>query len=81
MDYENVGKTIMNMDPAVRFVTIFDTNDQKPIYSEHKPGVTNLLSKEESQESLQLALNAWKTRRNLNQKLEKENMFLQNMKK
>ena len=69
MDYENVGKTIMNMDPAVRFVTIFDTNDQKPIYSEHKPGVTNLLSKEESQESLQLALNAWKTRSKLEPKI------------
>src|SRR5687768_17944818 len=71
MDYENVGKTIMNMDPAVRFVTIFDTNDQKPIYSEHKPGVTNLLSKEESQESLQLALNAWKTRSKLEPKIGK----------
>ena len=71
MDYENVGKTIMNMDPDVRFVTIFDTNDQKPIYSEHKSGVTNLLSKEESQESLQLALNAWKTRSKLEPKIGK----------
>src|SRR3546814_11885177 len=46
----------------LRLVTIFDTNDKKILYSEHKPGVTNLLSKEESQESLQLAINAWKTR-------------------
>ena len=71
MDYQNVGKTIMNTDPAVRFVTIFDTNEQKSIYSEHKPGVTNLLSKEESQESLQLALNAWKTRSKLEPKIGK----------
>ena len=71
MNYENLGKTIMNMDPGVRFVTIFDTNDKKMLYSEHKPGVTNLLSKEESQESLQLAINAWKTRSKLEPKIGK----------
>ena len=43
------------MDSGVHFVTIFDTNNEKILNSEHKPGVTNLLSKEESQESLQLA--------------------------
>ena len=41
MDYENLGKNILNLDPAVRFVTIFDTNNGKILYSEHKPGVTN----------------------------------------
>ena len=71
MDYENIGKNILNLDPAVRFVTIFDIVDQKPIYSEHKPGVTNLLSKEESQESLRLAINGWKTRRKLVSKIGK----------
>ena len=43
------------MDSGVHFVTIFDTNNEKIFNSEHKPGVTNLQSKEESQESLQLA--------------------------
>ena len=71
MDYENIGKNIINLDPAVRFVTIFDTNNGKILYSEHKPGVTNLLSKEESQESLQLAINAWKTRSKLEPKIGK----------
>ena len=70
------------MDSGVHFVTIFDTNNEKIFNSEHKPGVTNLLSKEESQESLQLALLMHgKHVVNLNQKLEKENMFLQNMKR
>jgi hypothetical protein len=71
MDYKNIGKNILNLDPTVRFVTIFDTNDGKILYSEHKPGVTNLLSKEESQESLQLAINGWKTRSKLEPKIGK----------
>ncbi|MFB5600583.1 MAG: hypothetical protein ACE5SW_10185 [Nitrososphaeraceae archaeon] len=61
----------MNLDRNVRFVTIFDTKEGKPVYSEHKEGVTNLLSKEESKESLQLALNAWKTRSKLEPKIGK----------
>src|SRR5688500_13321170 len=61
----------MHIDPAMHFVTTFDTNAQKPINSEHKPGVTKLLSKEESQESLQLALNAWKIRSKLAPKIGK----------
>ena len=51
MDYQNVGKTINEYGSCCTFRRIFDTNDQKPIYSEHKPGVTNLLSKEENQNS------------------------------
>jgi len=57
------------MDPNVRFVTIFDTNEEKPVFSEHKSGVTNLLSKDESKESLQLAINAWKIRSKLAPKI------------
>lgn len=71
MEYENTGKTIMNMDSAIRFVTIIDTNDEKVLFSEHKVGATNYLSKEESQESLQLAINAWKTRSKLTSKIGK----------
>lgn len=71
MNYEELGKKIMNLDRNVRFVTIFDTKEGKPVFSEHKEGVTNLLSKEESKESLQLALNAWKTRSKLEPKIGK----------
>ena len=71
MNYNEIGKNIMGMDRDVRFVTIFDTKEEKPVFSEHKPGVTNLLSKDESKESLQLALNAWKTRSKLAPKIGK----------
>ncbi len=71
MEYENVGNQIMKMDPAVRFVTILDTTDEKVLYSEHRAGATNYLSKEESQDSLQLAINAWKTRSKLTSKIGK----------
>lgn len=69
MNYNEIGKNIMGMDANVRFVTIFDTNEEKPVFSEHKSGVTNLLSKDESKESLQLAINAWKIRSKLAPKI------------
>jgi len=71
LEYNELGKTILGLDSAIRFVTIFDTKDEKIMYSEHNPGTTNLLSKEESQESLQLAINAWKTRSKLTSKIGK----------
>jgi hypothetical protein len=76
MNYEELGKKIMDLDPNVRFVTIFDTKEGKPVYSQHKQGVENLLSKEESKESLQLALNAWKTRAKLEPKIGKGKFVL-----
>jgi ribosomal protein S2 len=71
IEFENVGKTIMNMDSAIRFVTILDTNDEKVLFSEHKTGATDYLSKEESQESLQFVINTWKTRSKLTSKIGK----------
>ncbi len=76
MNYNEIGKNIMAMDPNVRFVTIFDTKQEKPVFSEHKSGVTNLLSKDESKESLQLALNAWKIRSKLAPKIGKGKFVL-----
>ena len=71
LEFSELGKKILSLDPAIRFVTIFDTKDEKILYSEHTSGTTNLLSKEESQESLQLAINAWKTRSKLASKIGK----------
>ncbi|MGD9673857.1 MAG: hypothetical protein AB7U98_10320 [Candidatus Nitrosocosmicus sp.] len=71
MDYENLGKDILNLDSTVRFATILDINDEKVLYSEHRSGTTNLLSKEESKESLRLAINAWKTRGKFSSKIGK----------
>jgi hypothetical protein len=41
------------------------------MYSEHREGVKNLLTPEESKKSLELAINAWKTRNNLAPKIGK----------
>ncbi|MGD1835210.1 MAG: hypothetical protein ACPKQO_05765 [Nitrososphaeraceae archaeon] len=71
MDYENLGKKILDLDSSIRLVTILNANDEKVLFSEHRSGVTNLLSKEESKESLQLAINAWKTRGKLAPKIGK----------
>jgi hypothetical protein len=36
--------------------------DGKIIFSDHRPGVTNLLTPDESRKSLEMAVNAWKSR-------------------
>ena len=61
---------IINIDPKIRLVTLCDTNG-KIMYSRHRQGVTNLLSNEESKKSLELAMNAWKTRSDLAPKIGK----------
>ncbi len=61
---------IMNMDSKIRLVTICD-KDGKIMYSDHREGVKNLLSPEESKESLEMALNSWKIRTKLGPKIGK----------
>ncbi|MGD9673854.1 MAG: hypothetical protein AB7U98_10305 [Candidatus Nitrosocosmicus sp.] len=71
MEYQDIGKKIMDTDGAIRFVRIINTDDGTKLYSEHKTGITNLLSPEESEESHQMAVNAWKTRSKLYSKIGK----------
>ena len=70
MDYKKIYEDIMNSDPKIRLVTICDL-DGKIIHSGHRQGVTNLLTPEESKKSLDLAINAWKTRSQLAPKIGK----------
>ena len=70
MDYRRTYEDIMNIDPKIRLVTICDL-DGKIMHSGHRQGVTNLLTPEESKKSLDLAINAWKTRSELAPKLGK----------
>ena len=51
MDYKKVYDDIMNFDPKIRLVTICDL-DGKIKYSDHRRGVTNLLTPEESKNHL-----------------------------
>jgi hypothetical protein len=60
----------MNSEPKIRMVTICDSNG-KIMLSEHREGVQNLLSPQESKKSLELAVNSWKTRTALAPKIGK----------
>jgi len=68
MDYRKLYQDIMNLDPKIRLVTICDING-RVMYSEHREGVRNLLTPEESKRSLELAVNAWKRRGELATKI------------
>jgi hypothetical protein len=70
MNYQKTHQDIMNLDRNIRMVTICDT-DGKIMYSDHRPGVTNLLTPDESRKSLEMAVNAWKSRSQLASKIGK----------
>jgi hypothetical protein len=70
MNYQKIYSEIMKLDPNVRMATICDSNG-KIMFSDHKPGVSNLLSPEESKKSLEMAINAWKSRNELTAKIGK----------
>ena len=73
-------KDIMNMDPKIRLVTICN-NDGKIMYSDHREGVNNLLSPEESKESLEMALDSWKIRTKLSTKDRKRKICIGRIRK
>ena len=68
MNYQKIHQDIMSLDRNIRMVTICDT-DGKIMYSDHRPGVTNLLTPDESRKSLEMAVNAWKSRSQLASKI------------
>jgi hypothetical protein len=70
MNYQNIHAHIMNLDKNIRLVTICDSKG-KIMFSDHRPRVINLLSPEESKKSLEMAVNAWKTRTELAGKIGK----------
>ena len=70
MNYQKLYVDIMNIDSKIRLVTICDI-DGKVMFSDHRQGVKNLLSPQESKESLELAINSWKTRSKLAPKIGK----------
>ena len=70
MNYQKTHSDIMKLDPKIRMVTICDSSG-KIMFSDHRPGVTNLLTPDESKKSLEMAVNAWKTRSQLTDKIGK----------
>jgi hypothetical protein len=75
MNYQKLYQDIMSLDRNIRMVTICDT-DGKIMYSDHRPGVTNMLTPEESRKSLEMAVNAWKSRSQLASKIGKGKFVL-----
>src|SRR4249919_3324267 len=70
MDYKEIYSKVLSVEPNTRMVTVCD-KDGKILFSEHREGVTNLLTPEESKRSLEMAVNAWKTRSQLADKIGK----------
>lgn len=75
MNFQKTHSDIINLDPKIRMVTICDSSG-KIMFSDHKPGVTNLLTPDESKKSLEMAVNAWKTRSQLANKIGKGHFVL-----
>jgi hypothetical protein len=69
-DFGRICKDIVCLDPNIRMVTICGLNGII-MYSQHREGVKNLLSPEESNKSLGLAINSWKVRSELADKIGK----------
>ena len=70
IDFGRICNDIMYLDPNIRMVTICGLNGII-MYSQHREGVKNLLSLEESNKSLGLAINSWKVRSELAEKIGK----------
>ena len=69
-DFGRIYKDIMSLDPNIRMVTICGLNGII-MYSQHREGVKNLLNSEENNKSLGLAINSWKIRSELADKIGK----------
>jgi hypothetical protein len=69
-NYKSLFDKVMAIDPKIRFASIFDMSGQV-LFSAHREGIKNLLSPDESQKSLQLAINAWKSRNEVSDKIGK----------
>ena len=66
--FENLLTKIMNSDVNIRHSIITDI-EGKILTTNHRDGITNYLSQEETEASLQRAATAWKARKQLSQKI------------
>jgi hypothetical protein len=68
MDFKRLLQTIMDSDVNIRHSVITDA-DGNIITVNHRPGVINYLSEEETAESLKRAASAWKARKQYSPKI------------
>ena len=67
MDYENLCRSILQMDSKVRFAGICDVSGEIK-YGGQKEGVKNILTNEETKKSNLQALEGWGLRKSLSAK-------------
>ena len=68
MNFESLLNKIMDSDVNVRHSIITD-NKGNILTTNHRNGITNYLSKEETESSLRRAASAWKARKQLSSKI------------
>jgi hypothetical protein len=70
MNFEHLLDRVMDLDKNIRHARICDM-DGNVVCSRKKPGVTNLLTEEETNASLKYSVNSWKIRNELAHKIGK----------
>ena len=60
MDYEKICDDILKSDDKIRYVGIYDYGE---LYDKMKPGISNYLTREETEISLSHAIYRWSTRK------------------
>jgi hypothetical protein len=60
MDYEKICDEVLNCDNQIRFVGIYDYGE---LYDKMKTGISNYLTREETEVSLSQAIYRWSTRK------------------
>lgn len=70
MDFEHLLDRVMDLDDNIRHARICDM-DGSVVCSRKRSGVVNLLTEQETQESLKYSVNSWKIRNQLSHKIGK----------
>lgn len=60
MNYEKICDEILNCDNQIRYVGIYDYGE---LYDKMRPGISNYLTREETELSLSQAIYRWATRK------------------
>jgi hypothetical protein len=70
MEFEHLLDRVMDLDKNIRHARVCDMNGNV-VCSRQRPGVVNLLTEEETRESLKYSVNSWKVRAQLADKIGK----------
>ncbi len=66
LEYEKICDEILECDKKIRYVGIYDYGE---LYDKTRPGLTSILSKEETELSLSQAIYRWSTRKKTAEKI------------